>query len=518
MPPTPITWQKQTSAGGPFADVAGANASNYNTNSLGAYRVLVSNGSCTDTSGITNLIRINVLGGTISGGPSAPICPGVVAGLLTGTLVPGTDLGVITYQWERNVNNAGWEAINGATTADYLVGFIDATTQFRRVAKDNCNNQALSNTITIQATPAINAGSITPMSQTINTGTSAATINSVSAASGGSGNLSYQWSSARFERGPFTAIAGATSASYSPGVLNQTTYYVRTAVDNTCNNSKNTDVAVVFVTGGTLNAGYFTSAANCFFTGQAAAYLQTQASPSGGVPPYTIEWQSSTNNVNFTSIPGANGFIYEPGVLTQSTYFRKKVTDAAGTIAYSASEKISLIATVLTGGSISSASLVSCIGSSPSPILSTVSAGGFGEKISYQWQYSTSASGPWTNLAGEIRESYVPEPINVKTFYRRAAIDACGSNTRTAYSNIVEIDTRPALLAGSISPAAQMIIAGTTPRELVSIENPSGGTGSYTIGWEKSNLAVGPFTTITGAAGVSYQPESLPRLLISEEL
>ena len=505
-------WQKQTSAGGPFADVTGATAGTYGTSALGAYRVLVSNGTCVDTSGILNLVHFDVQPGTISGGSSTAVCPGVVAGLLTGTAVPGADLRVITYQWERNINNAGWTAIDGATEANFLVGFIDFTSMFRRVVMDNCGNKATSNVITFTAAPPIVPGTISPMSQTINAGTAPATITSATAASGGSGNLSYQWQSSVFERGPFTDIPGATSASYAPGVLNQTTYFVRVAVDNTCKTAKGTaDAAVVLVNGGILNAGYFTSFANCFFAGQKAYALQTQAPPSGGRPPYTVEWQSSTDNVNFTSIPGANGTVYEPGVLSTSTYFRKKVTDAAGTVAYSTVEKISLISTTLTGGSIGAGSLVACLGSSPAPLISSGSAAGFGEKLQYQWQYRKASATTWTDIPGQIRESYAPDPITEKTIFRRVAIDACGNNERRAFSNEVEIDTRPALVAGDIAPTAQMIITGSVPRALNSVTPPSGGTGSYTISWEQSSLAVGPFTTIPGASGVSYQPPALTK-------
>src|SRR5688572_7976052 len=43
-------WQKQTSAGGPFADISGATSSTYSTGDLGAYRLLVTKDACTDTS------------------------------------------------------------------------------------------------------------------------------------------------------------------------------------------------------------------------------------------------------------------------------------------------------------------------------------------------------------------------------------------------------------------------------------------------------------------------------------
>lgn len=501
-------WQVQTTAGGPFSNISAATGAVYNTNVLGAYRVLITKNSCTDTSGISNIIHFDPQGGTITGGSTNKICQGENGGLLTGTQVPGADIGVIKYQWEKNENNAGWVALSGANDMNLFVGPIYYTSGFRRYSFDNCGNKAYSNIITLTATPDVIAGTISPATQTINAGSAAGVLNSVTAGSGGSGTLSYQWQSSLYERGPYTNIAGATSANYSPGVLNQTAYFKRVTIDAGCHSSNATSSVVVFVNGGILTPGYFTTNSSCFFTGKMPAVLETAMPPAGGVSPYMVEWQSSTDNVNFTSIPGANGPKYQSVVLTQSTYFRKKIIDAKGQVAYTTSEKISHIETPLTGGTIMATSPVACLGSSAAPIISKASPAGYGEKLSYQWQYKTTG-GAWIDIPGQIREGYTPDAISEKTFFRRAAMDACGPNTRMVYSNEVEIDTRPALIAGAIKPTTQMIATGGTPIALNSSEDPSGGTGSYSITWESGALAVGPWTQVTAASAARYQPPSL---------
>lgn len=62
--------------------------------------------------------------------------------------------------------------------------------------------------------------------------------------------------------------------------------------------------------------------------------LQT-AEPSGGAGGYTFQWQSSTDGLTWTNIPGATSQSYSPGVLTISTYYRRAVTSSNLT-AYSA--------------------------------------------------------------------------------------------------------------------------------------------------------------------------------------
>src|SRR5437868_1522442 len=77
-------WQIQTTSGGPFTSIAGATGSTYAANSLAAYRVYISTGSCVDTSGITSVIRITPEGGKITAATTTTICQGEPGGLIKG--------------------------------------------------------------------------------------------------------------------------------------------------------------------------------------------------------------------------------------------------------------------------------------------------------------------------------------------------------------------------------------------------------------------------------------------------
>ncbi len=438
-------WQVQTKSGGPFVNISGATSQSYSASALSAYRVFISTGSCVDTSGITSLIRIAPEGGQITAATTATVCPGEPGGKITGTQVPGAELGIITYSWEKNENNAGWMSISGATNSQYLAGPIMKTTQFRRVSSDNCGNKAYSNVVTLATTPDLLPGTVSPLTQTINAGSTPAPITSATAASGGSGNFTYQWQSSSYERGPFVDISGATSASYAPGALVKNTYFRRLAKDVRCFTVAESPLALVIVTNAILDGGTFTIYSSCVFPGGTPSQLQSAYPPTGGTPPYSIQWQSSFDNVNFTDIAGATGMTYQPAPLTQSTYFRRKVTDAAGTTAYSNSESITLVQSVLKGGTIKATSNVACLGSNPAEIKSVTSPSDYAERLSFQWQYMNASSGGWKDIPNQIRESLIPDPISEKTTFRRAAKDMCGNNTRTVYSNEVEIDIRPAI-------------------------------------------------------------------------
>ncbi len=49
----------------------------------------------------------------------------------------------------------------------------------------------------------------------------------------------------------------------------------------------------------------------------------TAVPPTGGNPPYTYQWQSSTDSITFTNIAGATGLNYQPGILTVTTWYRQ---------------------------------------------------------------------------------------------------------------------------------------------------------------------------------------------------
>lgn len=501
-------WQEQTTVGGPFANISGAIFDTYTTSTLGAYRVIVDNGLCSDTSSITNVVNIVINGGTISGGVGAIICPGSSAGTFIGTSVPGYDLGIVNFQWQMKIGAGVWMDIAGATGLIYTSPLVNTTTQFRRMATDNCGNSAFSNTLNVDVFAPLNSGTIEPASQTILAGDIPSTINNLTAPFGGSGVYQTKWQSSNVSLGPWNDIPGASGLSYQPPALFQTTYYRRATYDS-CGTMAATPVVEVIVSNSILNGGDMTSPNSCVFPGQIPSILTSRQDASGGTAPYTYVWQYNDGS-GWIDIPSSNAPVYQPTTtITQNTTFRRKVIDAANDVAYSNEFTFGYITTPLNAGTIEATSNVACIGSSPGIIKSVTSPSGFGELLPYQWQQSTSASGPWVNIEGATLGDYQPGPLTQKTYFRRTSQDKCGATVRDAFTNVVEIDIRPAFFGGEISPSTQSIYPGGTPAQLSNVTSPFGGTGSYTLGWEKADLAVGPWTTIGGEVGLNYQSGAL---------
>lgn len=63
--------------------------------------------------------------------------------------------------------------------------------------------------------------------------------------------------------------------------------------------------------------------------------IALSAAVSGGTPPYTYEWQTSTDNVTYTTIPGSGATVYTAMPIGSGLYYRATVTDAQGLTATS---------------------------------------------------------------------------------------------------------------------------------------------------------------------------------------
>lgn len=150
-----------------------------------------------------------------------------------------------------------------------------------------------------------------------------------------------------------------------------------------------------------------------------------------------IQWQQSTNNTNFTDISGATAATLsaaQMGTISQTTYFKAKVTSGSCTPAHSNTITVTVLPD-FSAGSISSAGETIGFGGNPGVIGSTADASGGDNVITYQWQSSTNAgfTAPVT-IASSNTASYDP-PANLtsNTWYRRQAKDnSCNTGFSTS--------------------------------------------------------------------------------------
>ncbi|KAK6023813.1 PKD domain protein [Ostertagia ostertagi] len=176
-------WQRNS------ADIAGANTATYTASISGTYRVLVSNGTCEDTSAVTT---VNILAkpvATVSPSGAAAFCQGGSV-LLSGP-APATG---VTYQWQINGGN-----IAGATSNTYAASAQGA---YRLVLSNgSCGDTSSVVNITVNPVPVATATAGGP--------TTFCTGGSVTLTANTGTGLSYSWLRNT------ALIAGATTNTYS---------------------------------------------------------------------------------------------------------------------------------------------------------------------------------------------------------------------------------------------------------------------------------------------------------------
>ena len=460
------------------------------------YRKAIIN-SCRTAYTNTVLIDVRPVLSNGSIGSDQTICYGVAPSLVATLVNPSGASNSFTYSWESSLNNSTWNVIPGANLVSYQPPALNQTTYFRKKIIDaNCPS-AYTNTVTVTVRPVFSIGSI-GLNQNICNGTTPVMLSNVSNPSGGQGSYSYIWEYS-LNATDWSIITGVADPTYQPSNLTITTYYRRKVTDVSCGNGYNNTVTVtvkpVFSVG-TIGSNQTI----CINT--TPPLISSTASPSGGQGGYSYFWESSFNGTDFNSISGAFAETYQPGSLSQTTYYRRNVTDASCGNGYTNTVKITVRSDFFYGTIGSNQTIFY----SATPYLlspSVPSSGGSGSYI-YQWQKSETGI-DWFIIPGATLSEYQPGSLTATTKYRILVTDASCS-TSSGYTNTVTITVTYQLLPGSI--AADQTICFRTPPNAIIGSSPSGGSGLFSFQWMKS-LNNTDWSNIEGEVGSFLQPGAL---------
>jgi hypothetical protein len=233
-----------------------------------------------------------------------------------------------SHVWSSSNTAVATVSSSGVVTA---VGAGTATIYLRQVTNSlvyaeqsvNITVNALPTVSPIGGTFTLNAGSNTTLT---------------SSPSGGA------WSSSN------TAIATINS---STGLLNAVSAGTSTISYKVTNASgcSTTVTQVITVTSGSspLVPGTIGSP-QTICSGATPAALTSATAASGGTGTINYQWQSSTDNSNFSNISGATSATYAPGALTQTTYYRRGASTSTDAVQYTSSVAITVNALPTIGG------------------------------------------------------------------------------------------------------------------------------------------------------------------------
>ncbi|MEJ8800594.1 Ig-like domain-containing protein [Pontibacter sp. H249] len=427
----------------------------------GVYTVtLVATNECGDSEEATQLITIAPpVANTIS--KDQTICAGSTPAILTGSVPPGGQS--ITYTWELSTTDAasGFKPISGASESDFSPPALTQTTWFRRkVNTSGCD--AISNVVQITVNPTPDAP-VVP-GKTVCAGNMV--VLEVDSPAG-----VYEW---------FDDVASITpihvGSSYETPVLQATvTYYVHTKGSQGCPSSR----VAVTVTVDQVVENNTIAGDQAICTGEQAQDLMG-STPTGGTGVYTYLWEQSADNKVFTAATGVNSSKdYEPGIMLQETWFRRRVISGR---CESVSDPVQIAVNgLITNNSISAPQTI-CTGSMPLPLSGSIPAGGDGS-YTYRWEMSTDGpTGIFTAAPGDNQKAgYEPGILTKTTWFRRVVLSNICSNASAS----VEITVNENI-ANNVLAQDQTICRGNSA--VIAANEPTGGNGSYIYLWEVSTL------------------------------
>ncbi|MGV3640297.1 MAG: gliding motility-associated C-terminal domain-containing protein, partial [Adhaeribacter sp.] len=463
------------------------------------FRRIVASGPCSLTSPALKVeIQQPISQNTVAS--QQVICAGTAPETLTGSLPAGGN-GNYSYQWEVSTDNQTFTNAPGSSQGkDYNPGVLSRNTWFRRQVIGGVCGPSFSEAVAITVNPAITNNSITSGPETICTGTAPKTLIG-SLPGGGDGSFTYRWEgSTTSATAGFMPAAGVNNgADYEAGPLIRTTWFRRQVSSGGCTVTSaalqitvNEPLANNQVLGGDLTV--------C--AGSPTPLLKG-SSPAGGNGSYGYEWQASTEGPasGFVTAPGHYSQPdYNPGVLGQTTWFRRVVSSAPCDASTSAAVKVQ-VNEVIAGNSIAGAQVL-CAGSQSVALRGSIPTGGSGQ-YAYLWESSTvNATAGFKAAAGQNGErDYTPGVLHQTTWFRRKALSApCDPHI----SAVVEVTVTPALV-NNITIQHQEICAGTAAATIIG-QMPTGGNGQYQITWE-SSADNSLFETAPGnASGYNYEP------------
>ncbi len=327
LPSPTYQWQQEVSGGTSYTTISGATSASYTTpattsaNNGIKFECIITNVAGNVTSSAATL--------TVNVAPSITTQPAnatVTAPAKATFTIVANGLPAPTYQWKQEAPGAGsFSTISGATSASYTTpatAIANSGTLYECVATNSVGS-ATSNVAILIVSPIAPSITTQPSNQTV-TAPATATFTVVA---GGRPSPTYQWQQEASGAGSYSAISGATSASYTTPattVSNSGTKY-ECVVSNSVGNVTST-AATLTVNPPPLPVVSITSPSNnSSFTTGSSLTITASASESGG----TISSVSFYNGATLLGTSSFSPYSYTITSLSAGNYIlTAKATDA----------------------------------------------------------------------------------------------------------------------------------------------------------------------------------------------
>ncbi len=320
------------------------------------------------------------------------------------------------------------------------------------------------------------------------------------APTGGNTPYTYQWQSSS-DNSTFSDISGATNLDYQPTVLTDTTYFRQIQTSSSGCGTRITNTVTIYTLEELIAGNLSSNQSICFNT---IPVKLTGTASNGGKPPYTYQWQSSTDGVIFTDITGETTLEFQPVALTQTTYYRILQTSSSSCGTVATNDVKVHVYDEFKAGSISETQVL-YYRTLPDKFIGVAPSGGT-TPYTYQWQQSTDGTNFTDIIYGGNQLNYQAGRLSRTTYFRLAQSSASGCGSEI--TNSAAIIVFPEFKVGSIE-ANQQIAYGSIPEKL-SASKPRGGRQPYTYQWQSATDSIN-FTDIVGETSLDYQAPALSR-------
>ena len=530
-------WQEKRSDGSSFAttwtNIGGANSATYNPPPVSSsvyYRRLTTstlNGvACTTKA--TNELLIT-MGESVNLGSiktTASLAHGKVDNLTQvvfkgGTASPmisETDAsatkGSVSYQWYTYTDSSpALSPISGATSSGYTpTAAINQTTYYVRAATNTATNTITNNLDTCGIyNSSVTLKAAVPTPGSFDTTRQGCALNPITlseqTASTYPTYYNFQWQSSLAAGSGFADISGATERSYSSSTLTQTTYFRRIASLTLSGTSVYTPTTAITVEINALDPGSISYSGGALCYGADPAQIIGGGSPTAGYDRF--QWFSSTDGSTWNSIGSSNTVNYNPGALTQTTYYKRTLyKTVSGSSCEASTESVTIqISQEIVGGSLADQTINS--GGDPGTL--TVTSPSLLSDLTYKWYTSSDGGTTPVLISTATATTYAPGTLTQTTSYKRVTFKtengiACEAETNWA---TITVNT---VTAGSISGSDTICSGESAP--LSNAGNPSataGGTIAYSwqAGTGPNSGAITWGAAIAGATASSYTPSNI---------
>lgn len=399
---------------------------------------------------------------------------------LSATLATAETGNTLTHVWQRKGDgeNDEWNDINAAFASTFTTDNLTDTTYFRVKAYTNCDTK-YTDSVRIAVLPPFSPGHITSDTTSVCNGYSNLRIYFDTFPTGCMNAIpSYSWRSKASD--PWGGWSDGDT-SYRTSILTTDMVYQAQVIDFCASDTTN---VITISVAPIINPGTIADQTqNVVCAGAQPDALTLASSFSGGMGDFSYRWESSTDGgTTWDSVANTNS--YQPGPLTDSTWYRVVGTNSCGS--ETTQPQLIKVYGVLSQPSFATNDTTLCFGTRPDTLRLADEATGSNGQFAYHWLQSADGTA-WDTISDADTATYQPGHLTSTTSFRLMVTSTVRGCNPVYSIDTVHIAVLPQMQPGRIVAADSNLCHGlSTILALDTANLPSGADSTFTFRWQSS--------------------------------